>query len=399
MPYEEPTQEKDRAGNMRFKLPPTPWERHQMDEGIPIYRGVGVYDSRELPREPWKRMGGLGTFIELSGLANRTAMYVVEIPPGESLNAERHLYEERFFVLEGRGSTEIWTDDRPTPQAFEWAQYSVFSPPINTWHRIVNATSRPALLLAATSGPLMFNTFDDHDFIFENGYNFPSRYSEDPDYFKPREEFDPRPGRGSAQLSSNLIPDAANGYLPLDNGRGPGYRAFRPVMAGNITIDGFIAEYPTGRYSKAHSHESGAVLVCMRGKGYSYTWPAELGSRPWEAGRGEEVMRQEYTVGGMVSAAPGGDNWYHQHFAISEGPFRVFNFTGTSRVIKPGYSHLDDVAAGPAERSEGGTALPYHEEDPFVRDYYARRLTEEGGTVDMPPEVYDGPTDVKISAL
>ena len=34
-----------------------------------------------------------------------------------------------------------------------------------------------------------------------------------------------------------------------------------------------IGQYKTGQYSKAHKHASGAILVCIKGKGYSCTWP------------------------------------------------------------------------------------------------------------------------------
>lgn len=40
-------------------------------------------------------MGGLGTFIELQGsFESERGLYVAEIPGGEALNPERHLYEE-----------------------------------------------------------------------------------------------------------------------------------------------------------------------------------------------------------------------------------------------------------------------------------------------------------------
>jgi quercetin dioxygenase-like cupin family protein len=391
-PYVEPTGS-ERAGAMLFRMHASPWEKFMKSEGVPIFKGVGVQDCRDLPREPWGRMGGSGTYIELLGLQNRTSMHVIEIPPGGSLNPEKHMYEERYLVLDGRGSTETWTDSSPTPQAFEWAQYSCFATPLNTWHRLVNATSRPAILLAATSAPLAFNMYDDPDFIFNSSHEFKNRYQGGEDYFKPKEDLEVRPGRASAMLRSNLIPDTANVYLPLDNGRAPGYRAFTAVMAGNTVIaDAFIAEYPSGRYSKSHFHNSGAVLVCLRGKGYSFTWPKELGTRPWESGKGEEVKMQEYGPGGLISAAPGGDSWFHQHFAISKGPFRVFNFTGAATTtVTPGKGEGDLISGGPAEIGEGGHALPYYEEDPFIKEYYQRRLSEEGSEFTMSEDVYKVP--------
>jgi hypothetical protein len=57
-------------------------------------------------------MGGNGTFIQLFGTEGRWGCYVVEVPGAGALNPERHMYEEIMVVVEGRGTTEIWTDDQ-----------------------------------------------------------------------------------------------------------------------------------------------------------------------------------------------------------------------------------------------------------------------------------------------
>ena len=87
-------------------------------------------------------------------------------------------------------------------------------------------------------------------------------------------------------------------------------QALEPAMAGNRFYL-WIGEHETGRYSKAHKHASAAVLICVKGKGYTYTWPESLGTRPWEAGHGEKVLRQDYEYGGIVSAAPMAGDWFH----------------------------------------------------------------------------------------
>jgi hypothetical protein len=79
---------------------------------------------------------------------------------------------------------------------------------------------------------------------------------------------------------TNLIPDIIATDLPLDNRRSPGYRRMEPMMAGNRFYQ-FIGQYETGRYSKAHKHHSTAVLICLKGRGYTYTWPENLGPTPW----------------------------------------------------------------------------------------------------------------------
>src|SRR3972149_218532 len=56
-------------------------------EGIPVYEDkAGIEDITELPRRPWARMGGKGTFIQLEGTKQEgKLMYIAEIPGGGSL--------------------------------------------------------------------------------------------------------------------------------------------------------------------------------------------------------------------------------------------------------------------------------------------------------------------------
>src|SRR5947199_218031 len=94
-------------------------------------------------------MGGRGTFIQLYGTEGIWGCYLVEIPQAAALNPERHLYEEIFFVVEGRGAVEIWQEDGGRREILEWQPGSLFTIPLNTHHRLLNATaSGPALLLA-----------------------------------------------------------------------------------------------------------------------------------------------------------------------------------------------------------------------------------------------------------
>jgi sugar lactone lactonase YvrE len=48
--------------------------------------------------------------------------------------------ETKLYVVEGRGSTEVWQDkDSNKKQSFEWGPGSLFGIPLNAWHRVVNA--------------------------------------------------------------------------------------------------------------------------------------------------------------------------------------------------------------------------------------------------------------------
>lgn len=380
--------EKQRAGRVRWTRQPTPYERFMDEEGIPCVRGIGLYDVRELPLSPWARLEGRGSYVQLDGTEAVWGMYVVEIPARSELKPERHLYEELYYVVEGRGSTEVWKEGASRRQVFEWQHGSLFSVPLNCWHRLVNAGSSPVLVLAATGAPALMNIVNNPRFIFENPFEFSDRYDGSSDYFSPKTEMEPHPLSERAVLRTNLIPDIVSCELPVDNHRSPGYKWFEPFMAGNHFFGGggqqlpFIAEHQSGRYSKAHAHASGAVLVCLKGKGYTYTWPVELGTRPWVAGKGHLVKRQDYIPGGMVTAAPGGGNWFHQHFGTGKEPLRILAIAGGYWWVKgkPG----DEIVSNNADMEEGGRSISYAQEDPWVRAEFKRELAKAGAEFRMP---------------
>ena len=91
--FKEPTDNKTRAGIGKFLRPNTPYDNFMEAQGIPIYRDIGVRRVQDLPRKPWKRMGGNGTFIQLLGTEGLWGCYVVEVPGAGALNAEKHMYE------------------------------------------------------------------------------------------------------------------------------------------------------------------------------------------------------------------------------------------------------------------------------------------------------------------
>jgi quercetin dioxygenase-like cupin family protein len=369
----------ENAGFGKFKRPPMPYDRFIESEGIPCYRDIGVRTVLDLPLAPWKRLGGRGSYIQLFGTEGLWGSYVVEVPAGGALNVEHHMYEKVVFVVEGRGSTEVWRPGQK-PQTFEWAKGSLFTIPLNAFHRIVNATNSPAILYCGTTAPNVMNLIDNMSFIFDCPMDFTDRYSGQDDFFKAKEDLEPDPVRGLAMRRTNLVPDLINCELPLDNRRSPGYRRVEPSMAGNRFYL-WIGQHETGRYSKAHKHQSAAVLLCLKGKGYTYTWPADIvGMTPWKDGKEEYVRQQNYEYGGLVSAAPMSGDWFHQHFGIGKEPLRVSAWHGPNnqrsrKAGRPGEQIMD---YGAIDLKKGGSAIPYCDEDPHQRHEFERRLAEEG---------------------
>ncbi len=153
-------------------------------EGIPVFDGYGLEDVRDLKISPWSRLGGKGAFIQLYGMMEGSrGMYVAEIPPGGALEPERHLYEELICIFEGNGATEIWQEGS-RKQMFEWGPWSLFSPPMNAWHRMVNGGREPVRFLGVTNAPLTMNAFREPEFIFNCPYAFSSRYAGQDGFFE-----------------------------------------------------------------------------------------------------------------------------------------------------------------------------------------------------------------------
>jgi mannose-6-phosphate isomerase-like protein (cupin superfamily) len=379
-------------GRTNWPRPASPYEQYTIDEGVPIYRGmIGVEDVRQLELGPWDRTGGRGAFVELSGAAGLVGIYLLEVPAAGSTAPEHHLFEEVFTVLEGRGSTEVWPVGQPDRvRSFEWQKGSVFSVPLNTWHRFVNASRGPVLLLAMTNQPVVMEIFHSRDFVFSCPFDFIDRYPPDHDAyfaFPDAPEVDPNDGR--YLFLCPVIPNAVGSELPLDGQRGAGHRRWGLALASNA-VRGFIAEYPAGRYSKTHAHQSGPVLVCLSGTGYTLTWHRSLGPTPWRDGKGHLVKRQDYRPGGLVSAAPGGDDWFHGHFGSSKDPLRVMAYLGGF----DGYPMRTEGAPGDVfihvnqDINEGGKTIQYRDEDPEIRRMFEQALRQNGATSHMPEDVY-----------
>src|SRR2546430_5466304 len=125
--WHEPEGSKN-AGYGAWKRPNTSYDDYMEAQGIPIFRGIGVRRVQDMALKRWNRMGGNGAFIQLYGTEGKWGCYVIEVPGAGALNPERHMYEEIMVVVEGRGTTEIWTDRKSTRLNSSHSQisYAVF---------------------------------------------------------------------------------------------------------------------------------------------------------------------------------------------------------------------------------------------------------------------------------
>jgi quercetin dioxygenase-like cupin family protein len=358
--------------------------RWMEEEGIPIFDGLAVEDVTELPRKPWARMGGNGSYIQLKGGGGVTGMYVVEIPPGGALNPERHMYDELLYALKGHGSTEVWYDGM-RKQAFEWSEGSLFAPPLNTWHRHYNGSREPAFLLAVTTAPIIIDFFRDPEFVFNNSYAFKSRYNGEDSYFAMSDRR--YKATRTSMWDTNFIADARVATVenaPYKVAEG-GITCFE--MADNSLI-GHISEWPSGIYHKAHYHAAGAILLVVRSYGYIYMWPKELGVRPFQNGKGDQVVKCNWKPGSIYSPP---DGWFHTHLNSGPEPARHVALRLGSRK-NPTTIHdasTRNNREGPTTSlREGGTLIEYEDEDPEIRRVFLEECKTNRVENRMPPITY-----------
>ena len=72
---------------------------------------------------------------------------LIELDPGKSSAPEKHLFEEYFFVLNGRGTCEVWNEGEK-PERYDWHEGTCISPPAGTWHQHYNTGNQPCKFVA-----------------------------------------------------------------------------------------------------------------------------------------------------------------------------------------------------------------------------------------------------------
>ena len=357
----------------------TIYEKWVQQEGIPIIEALGgVDDVTQLPRKPWARTGGQGTLIQMRGTMEASrGIYVAEIPGGGALNPEKHLYEEAIIILKGRGLTEVWQEGG-AKVTFEWGEGSLFAPPLNAWHRLINGSREPVVFLALTTAPQVMNAVYDSEFVFNCDYQFLDRFGGQSDYFTPSDKRI-KMGQWSTIWETNFIPDVRAAFLDDFERKVAGGKLTVYKMAGDFPI-GQMAEWPVGRYHKAHYHGPGAILVGLKGKGYVPLWPRELGMHPYQDGHEDQVVTVNWGPNSIYCPPEG---WLHQHMSTGKEPARHVAIYGE----RPPRRERDDPVVLLSVR-EGGTLIEFEDEDPEIRKRYEEALRKEGVECTMPPVVY-----------
>jgi mannose-6-phosphate isomerase-like protein (cupin superfamily) len=348
-------------------------------EAIPVVDGFGIEDVRDIAVTPWARTGGKAAFLNLYGMEGVTGMVVGEILAGGALKPEKHFYEEVIVILEGQGATEIWQDGG-TKQIFEWGPWSLFAPPLNTNHRLLNGGSVPVKYLAVTNAPLVMDIVHNEEFVFNCPYTFSDRYAAADGYFNQGLK---RYEAGMQHIwETNFISDIQTAKVDKREAKGAGVSITQFEIAGNSLI-GHLAQWPAARYHKAHYHGAGAILLGLQSSGYVLLWSKESGTHPFEAGRAEDVVEIKWKAGSVY--CPGG-GWFHQHFNTGAKAARHLALRYGSRIHPIGFKIADKRSEDGVyiDVKQGGTLIEYADEDPHIRQHYENELLRTGVKSAMP---------------
>ena len=354
-----------------------PYSEFLQSEGIPVVRGFAVQDLKTLELEPWARKGGRGVYVNLEGTGGTNDAYVCEIPPGGSLNPERHLFEEMIYVVDGNGATSVWYDENHK-RSFEWHTGSLFAIPLNARFQHFNTSGRrPARFLAVTNAPVIFNLFHNVRFVFDCDFVFDDRFAGEEQYFDGKGEiYQANWGRRNT-LVTNFVPDTHGLELYEWRARGAGGRNVMIELAHN-TMAAHISEFPVGTYKKAHRHGPGAHVIILTGQGYSLLWP-----------QGKEPTRVDWQPGSVVVPP---NQWFHQHFNSGATPARYLALRwGSQRYDTGGAFTSDegDIGRSGADVSvkDGGWQIEYADEAPAIHTPFDAERARAGAQCRMRGEV------------
>ena len=153
-------------------------------QGIPVVTGFFIEDVNTVELDHWDLKGGPAAFVILEGTGGTNDAYICEIPPGQKLKVQKHLYEEMVYVTQGHGATSVWQRDGDK-HSFEWGPGSLFAMPLNASYQHFNTSgSEPARYFAVTNSCFIINLFHNLDFVFDNDFTFTDRFGTDAeDYF------------------------------------------------------------------------------------------------------------------------------------------------------------------------------------------------------------------------
>ena len=338
-------------------------------EGLRVAEGISL-NMFNVDTAFWPRYGVNGAVAHFTGRGDFCSMFVLDIPAGKSTTPVQHMYEAIYFVLEGRGSTQLEFSDG-SKRSFEWGPRSFFAIPLNAKYRHFNASGTDrALLCATTTAPMMMKIFHNDEFIFNAPFEFNDRTGGDEYYNGGGDLHMIRPGNNTWE--TNFVPDLAAIELTPWEDRGAGSSNIIFALADSI-MHAHISEIAPATYKKAHRHAGGTHVITLSGGGYSLLWyPGE-----------NEFTRVDWEYGTVFPPLEG---QFHQHFVTSNqasryaamalGGMRYPLMEQHRRMGLPGADGKKQAVS--LSVKEGGDQIEFEDQDPRIHAIWLEEMRKHG---------------------
>jgi len=338
-------------------------------EGIPVHEGLAL-NLFQLDTSDWPRFGVRGAAMRFEGGGDFCSMFLLDIPASAATIPVQHLYEAIYFVLEGRGSTQLEFRDG-NKRHFEWGPGSFFAIPLNAKYRFFNASGwERALLVSTTTAPMVMKLFHNDEFVFNLPFEFAERFGPVEHTTGEGELHMIKPGQNTWQ--TNFVPDLTNIPLTAYDERGTGSLNIKFALADS-PMHAHVSEIAPATYKKAHRHEGGIHVMTLTGGGYSLLW--------WPGDNDFQRVEWEYGV-----VFPPRNQQFHQHFVTSEQASRYVatGLGGVSYVFSESQRRTagfdNQVAAGKRSVKEGGDQIEYEDQDPRIHEIWLEEMRKRGIT-------------------
>lgn len=347
----------------------SPYDQWAASTGLPIHTGYFLDDARTIKVARWDERECDAAFIKLAGQEGYTETRVSELRPGATSAEARFGFDEAVYVLEGQGITTLRSPDGSRTRSFEWQKHSLFLIPRYCHHQFSNTQGkRPARLLHFNYLPLAMAANPDPAFHFANPYSDPSVLADAANLYSeakinPADEYE----KGMNVWSGNFFADM-RAWDKLDpfKHRGAGGSAVF-IRFPSSPLWAHMSVFPARSYKKGHRHGPGVLIVIPAGEGFSVMWPegSDKVFIPWHEG--------------SVFVPP--DNWFHQHFNLTEAPARYL------ALHSPYHFNLSAEAVKDPSKDQ----IEYVAEDPSIRQRFEAELAKRNLTSLMPEGAYTDP--------
>jgi mannose-6-phosphate isomerase-like protein (cupin superfamily) len=256
-----------------------------MVEGV-IARGIPTFPLVARPKRANRAAGTTGPApraAAFDGLGGNTTLgiHLSEVPPGGEKQGHRHLDEATFYIVSGRGWSELRQSDDKPDQRVDWQAGDIVTIPSNAWHKHYNADpDRPALQIAFKNTRWLRKLFHSREFVYVNDFRFHDRYDDEPDYWTARTE------GNHGKIKVNYIPDVVHEAVTPDPDAGSGVGIARYSMGGHRTIDHALLEIGLGGSVRPHRPLAEEALLILQGTGRTTLTASDGRSATfaWQAG-------------------------------------------------------------------------------------------------------------------